>query len=235
MSYKYGPSIVTDGLVFYVDAANSKSYDGSAGGTTWTDLVGSNNGTLTNMETNPVNAGYVYDSANGGSLVFDGSDDYIEFSELTLSSLNISNGDPITISCFFKPHDLAQNMICAFFDAPRCYIETYPQSGGTVAHWGFGNTNNATTSTAFLQTNQIYNYTATYDGNIAKGYLNGGLDSTNTIGVQSYNTNNFRIAKYSNGSPLYGDLTVYYCQLYNKALTSTEVLQNYNALKNRFI
>ena len=37
MSYSYGKSIVTDGLVFYVDAANSKSYSGT--GTTWTDLV----------------------------------------------------------------------------------------------------------------------------------------------------------------------------------------------------
>ena len=224
MAFAYSPKIITDGLVFAVDAANKKSYPGS--GTTWTDLAGSNNGTLTN--------GPTFDSGDGGSIVFDGADDYIEFSGLTLSSLNISNGDPITISCFFKPHDLAQNMICAFFDTPRCYIETYPQSGGTVAHWGFGNTNNATTSTAFLQTNQIYNYTVTYDGNIAKGYLNGELDSTNTIGAQSYNTNNFRIAKWSNSNPFYGDLTIYYCQLYNKSLTPTEITQNYNALKSRF-
>ena len=225
MAFNYSPKIVTDGLILSIDAANKKSYPGS--GTTWTDLAGSNDGTLTN--------GPTFDSGDGGSIVFDGADDYIEFSGLTLSSLNISNGDPITISCFFKPHDLAQNMICAFFDTPRCYIETYPQSGGTVAHWGFGNTNNATTSTAFLQTNQIYNYTVTYDGNIAKGYLNGELDSTNTIGAQSYNTNNFRIAKWSNSNPFYGDLTIYYCQLYNKALSASEVTQNYNALKNTFI
>ena len=43
MSYKYGPSIVTDGLVFYVDAGNDKSYPGS--GTTWSDLIGGNDGT----------------------------------------------------------------------------------------------------------------------------------------------------------------------------------------------
>ena len=62
MSYKYGPSIVTDGLVFYVDSGNDKSYPGT--GTTWSDLIGSNDGTLTN--------GPTYDSANGGSIVFDG-------------------------------------------------------------------------------------------------------------------------------------------------------------------
>ena len=61
--------IVTDGLVFYVDAGNSNSYPGS--GTTWTDLAGSNDGTLTN--------GPTFDSGNGGSIVFDGTDDYVNF------------------------------------------------------------------------------------------------------------------------------------------------------------
>ena len=67
MAFSYSPKIVTDGLVFAVDAANKKSYPGS--GTTWTDLAGSNDGTLTN--------GPTFDSGNGGSIVFDGSDDYI--------------------------------------------------------------------------------------------------------------------------------------------------------------
>jgi hypothetical protein len=70
MSVKNRNSIVTDGLVFYVDAGNEDSYAGS--GTTWTDLVGSNNGTLTN--------GPTYDLGNGGSIDFDGSDDYAAFS-----------------------------------------------------------------------------------------------------------------------------------------------------------
>ena len=49
MAFNYLPKIVTDGLVFAVDAANKKSYPGS--GTTWTDLAGNNNGTLTNGPT----------------------------------------------------------------------------------------------------------------------------------------------------------------------------------------
>lgn len=78
--------IVTDGLVFYVDAGNSKSYDGVSGGTTWTDLVGSNNGTLTNMDTNPASGGYVYDSANGGSIVFDNANAYAQTGTITTFS-----------------------------------------------------------------------------------------------------------------------------------------------------
>ena len=46
MAFNYSPKIVTDGLVFAVDAANKKSYPGS--GTTWTDLAGSSNTSLDN-------------------------------------------------------------------------------------------------------------------------------------------------------------------------------------------
>jgi len=60
-------NIVGNGLVLHLDAGNSASYPGS--GTTWFDLKGTNNGTLTN--------GPTYSSANGGSIVFDGNDDYV--------------------------------------------------------------------------------------------------------------------------------------------------------------
>ena len=67
MATNGGPNIIEDGLVFAVDAANKKSYPGS--GTTWIDLAGSNNGTLTN--------GPTFDSGNGGSFDFDGADDSV--------------------------------------------------------------------------------------------------------------------------------------------------------------
>jgi hypothetical protein len=64
-----GPEINESGLVLCLDAGNTKSYPGS--GTTWTDLSGNGNtGTLVN--------GPTYSSANGGSIVFDGSNDYIQ-------------------------------------------------------------------------------------------------------------------------------------------------------------
>ena len=65
MAFFRGPNIVTDELVLALDAASPRSYPGS--GTVWNDLVGSNNGTLTNNPT--------FDSGNGGSIVFDGTDD----------------------------------------------------------------------------------------------------------------------------------------------------------------
>ena len=69
MSVIHHPNVVTDGLVAYFDAANRASYPGT--GTTWTELVAGNNGTLYNFE-----AGF-FDSAHGGSLDFDGTDSYV--------------------------------------------------------------------------------------------------------------------------------------------------------------
>jgi hypothetical protein len=64
--YAFG-KIVTNGLVLALDAADKNSYPGS--GTTWRDMSGNNsNSTLTNSPT--------FNSANGGSIVFDGVDDY---------------------------------------------------------------------------------------------------------------------------------------------------------------
>ena len=64
-------TIVSSGLVLHLDAGNASSYPGS--GTTLTDLSGSgNNGTLVN--------GPTYSSANGGSLSFDGVNDYVSVS-----------------------------------------------------------------------------------------------------------------------------------------------------------
>ena len=69
MALVHSPSIVTSGLVLCLDAANRKSYPSPFTGTTWTDLSGNgNNGTLEN--------GVVYSSGNGGSLSFDGVNDF---------------------------------------------------------------------------------------------------------------------------------------------------------------
>ena len=78
MSYSYGKSIVTDGLVFYVDAANSKSYPGT--GTDWADLSGDATATLTN--------GPTYSSNNGGYIDFDGSNDHVEVTGINVSALS---------------------------------------------------------------------------------------------------------------------------------------------------
>jgi hypothetical protein len=74
--------IISNGLILYLDAGNAASYPGS--GTTWTDVSGNiNTGTLTN--------GPTYSSANGGSIVFDGSNDYVLANNTNLNSLSLTS------------------------------------------------------------------------------------------------------------------------------------------------
>jgi hypothetical protein len=68
MAGTVAPNIVTDGLVLYLDAANVKSY--VSGSTTWVDIAAGNNVTLTN--------GPTFNSGNNGSIVFDGTNDYVQ-------------------------------------------------------------------------------------------------------------------------------------------------------------
>ena len=92
-AYLQSLGIVTDGMVLNLDAGTPLSYPGS--GTTWTDLSGNGrNGTLTN--------GPTYNSANGGSIVFDGSNDYISFNNVTTSSLGLTSSSGATLSCWLK-------------------------------------------------------------------------------------------------------------------------------------
>jgi len=91
MSLSRGPKIISNGLVLYLDAANNKSYPRT--GTTWYDLSGNNNnGTLTN--------GPTFNSANGGSIVYDGADDSVN---LSLVSSNVNN---VTTEVWFKANTL---------------------------------------------------------------------------------------------------------------------------------
>ena len=213
MSVKNRNSIVTDGLVFYVDAGNANSYAGS--GTTWSDLVGSNDGTLTN--------GPTYSSDNGGSIVFDGSNDYVL---VTGDITNLVNNYSIDI--WWDCND----------GEPRLYYSR--SSGGiTISSRGtakfkltkFGVTD-IYIGTCPTDTN-IHNVVVTYsstDG--VKVYLDGLLNgsSANTSNQNSYS--NIKIGTGQDGAH---DGNIYTTKIYNRVLSATEITQNYNALKNRFI
>ena len=73
-----GPNVVYNGLVLYLDAANNKSY--VSGSTSWNDLTSNQNvGTLTN--------GPTFNTGSGGSIVFDGVDDYVDCGNIYQTSM----------------------------------------------------------------------------------------------------------------------------------------------------
>jgi len=224
MAGSVGKDIVTDGLIFYIDAANKQSYPGS--GVLWGDLIQSNNGTLTN--------GATYVSVNSGAISFDGVDDFVNFSGFNVIS-ELGNGSPTTISCWFKPVHLDGRMLVACPGTPRYYIGCINYGGNYLVYWGFGDETNYGSSQAILSLNNIYNYLVTYDGTNVLGYLNGSLTETTNIGAQSYNSSNLRIGKYTDDFPINFNGDIYQALIYNRVLSAAEVLQNYNALKDRFI
>ncbi len=84
MAVSAGPSVIEDGLVFCLDAANKSSYAGT--GTTWADLVGGNNGVLTN--------GPTFSEESGGSVAFDGTNDKVSFNLTSdFSGVNLNDFD----------------------------------------------------------------------------------------------------------------------------------------------
>ena len=222
MSLNHSPAIVTDGLVLCLDAANQRSYPGT--GTTWSDLAGSNNGTLSN--------GPTFDSANKGSIVFDGANDTVN-TGVNPASL-VGNGNPATISAWFYSYTTDQRLIFGQGTTSRFYIEQYNRNGSLVAHWGFGNGQNSQTSQAFISTNTWYNYTATYDGSIAKGYLNGINTDTASIGGSKTYSGSLSVGSWGNNG-FYFSGRISTVNVYNRALTADEIRRNYEATVGRYI
>ena len=96
MGIKRGPTIVRDGLVLHLDAANIRSYPGS--GTTWTDITN-------NAQAAALNGGTAYSTSNKGTLDFDGTDDYIRVYPDISTDYNSGN---FTWSLWVKPDQLAK-------------------------------------------------------------------------------------------------------------------------------
>jgi hypothetical protein len=222
--------IVTDGLVLALDAADKNSYPGS--GTTWADLSGNgNNGTLTN--------GPTFSSANGGSIVFDGTNDYI----IDSSTVNMPTGSSSrTIQMWVYPTTNTNNFVQLGigFGGNQVYIVQYYRIGSPdyIFTDGVNGGNNLTISGAQLPTLNTWNFVVF--GNSGQNYfyyLNGVSRLTGTWPV-TLNTvgQKYVIGNRDDGSgfniPISGSIGL--VNIYNRALTESEILQNYNAQKSRF-
>jgi len=226
MAVGYNPKIATEELVLALDAGNAKSYPGS--GTTWTDLSGQgNNGTLTN--------GPTFSSDNGGSVVFDGTNDYANFGS------NILTSSTTEISCFFWIYPVSDGIILSVLG--QSSINTnYHHSSIEIGSSGelrmslwHGSLNNKVTSS--LSFNSWNNVGFTYSGTTLTGYLNGSSVGTTTFTWSKTSNFYFGIMAEDStnmGTSAYGHGNVSNFVIYKKALTASEVLKNYNALKVRF-
>ena len=216
-----GNEIILNGLIHCWDPANAKSYPGS--GTTLTDLVGDDDGTI---------SGATFDANNYGSLYFDGADDIVTLQ----TELNL--GITQTISFWLKQNrpTNAESMIGNSLANNYLF---YKQSGGIyfrsgTGYWVFSN---ADTLNNFQVTDWINVSIVRIAVNQTRFYINGTLTSEGTRNITA-GTNGDTLLKSIGAEPdLSYDFQGYISLLliYNRTLSDAEVLQNYNDTKHRFV
>ena len=238
MAIFYNPRIVTDGLVLALDAANTKSYPGS--GTAWTDLSGrGNTGTLTN--------GPTYNSANGGSIVFDGVDDYV-----TLGTPPILNGVrvPLTIIGWAKANSFASGGVNS-----RIIYSVYGYTGnfnsrlysmirvdfGVLKYFTSDSGSGFQSVGTFTPSLNVWNFYAVvvsgtlssptvqiFLNNSSESFSLGALTATPALDVD------FRIGGAESNFNEYWNGNIAQVSIYNRALSAAEISQNFEALRGRY-
>jgi len=239
-SFKWrGPDIVTNGLHLYFDAASPNSYYPEENSNTWKDISGNGwNGTM--------NASYIPASQ---SFSFNGTDQTITIN----SAATLAGQNQVTINLLWKPSSITAGIDKRMFyeetssdTFTRIGIEqdnTSVQLKWRVAAQDPAGTGGTLSSTAFLNaasTGSFYYISAVYDAINDRQviYVNGVQNAASTTAITALGTSTTR--GLSLGSAL--DWVGYYnaCQIaaahiYTRALTAAEVLQNYNAVKDRYI
>ena len=221
MGIAYNTSIVRDGLVLYLDAANKKSYP--ATGTTWNDLSGNGrNGTLTN---NPS-----YSSLNSGSIIFDGTDDFVQCSGSVTAT-------EATFLCWIRRNGDQGGYDGILFSRGSSVTGMMFQSSNQLAYAWNNAINTYTWNSGLTIPDLTWCMVAvSVTSTSATAYLcqSSGITSvTNTVSHTSTTLDNIKLGQDDFGGRLFtGNIAL--AQLYNRALTAAEITQNFNALRGRY-
>jgi len=228
MAFHRGPKVVTDGLVLALDAANVKSY--VSGSTVWSNLSGNNNsGSLIN--------GPTFNSANGGGIFFDGSNDYVD----VIPTSSGSAASSYTFSVWFYPNSALYSApfqrgvdgsgngwsLLAGVDTNKYRVGVVTISTGAVGY--------VVTSSVAAIANQWVNITGVWNaGSSLSLYVNGSFQSSRAITTTTLRSSNSgwvlgRLTTTSYSSQIISNTSVY-----NRTLSESEVQQNYNALRGRY-
>jgi hypothetical protein len=217
------PNVVIDSLQFYVDAGQVSSYPGT--GTTWYDISGnSRNLTMDSLS---------YNSNNGGYIIFDGSH---TADSVATYSINFSNGFTVESVAKFSGSGL-EGLFAFNNQMTSDYINVQAQDGINV-RWEIESGQSFTSSNS-LTSSTWYHFTCVYEGDsnntsgTARIYING--VENNTTSLNSNRTGQIQTSNFVLGlwdGYLTGNIAL--SRMYNKVLTPIEVLQNFNATKNRF-
>ncbi len=222
MAARVGSDIVENGLVLALDAADKLSYPGS--GTAWYDLSGnSNTGTLTN--------GPTFSAANMGSIVFDGTNDYVDCGNN--SSLQITQG---TISAWVKSttNDSTFRGIIVKATNYGLFIKN-----GYLVTYDWGNVVERASTTSIIDGNwknvaMTFTTNTGTPSNNAILYVNGVAVLTTTIKFSADDIQLLLGLGHPQSASQWLNGSIANSLVYNRVLTAAEILKNYTATKSRF-
>jgi hypothetical protein len=231
MSVAGGPDLIQDGLVLCLDAANTKSYPGS--GTAWTDLSGNGNNATTS-------GGPTFSSANGGGIIFDATNDYAAIPNS--SSLNPTTA--ISLCAFVNLSGYGSNYGPIIFKQNNytSNFEQYFMGIGGSGYFYVTVTGADRVSKAFnsgIDHRNTFSYVVTVISTITddiKLYVNGNLVASNSTFTSTFDisTNQVHIGGMPTVYTGYSNGRIFNASIYNRALSITEIRQNYNSIKGRF-
>lgn len=225
MTTIYSPNVVKTGLIFCADAANVRSYPGS--GTSLYDLSGLGN-TLT-----------IYGSATtstmGGATAFNLDTDGKYFAGTLSGTMPTTNA---TLEAWIYPGASEvtsgdRGTVILLSGASSIYMSWNKGNGYLSNYWyshtpeGYHETNGPSSRSTWTHWCSVWNNT---DGKLYQS-VNGNITSVTTSGNATTGTN-LNIGRESSGRQFSGGIAV--VRVYNTALTDTEVLNNFNALRGRF-
>jgi hypothetical protein len=229
MGLSHSPGIVIDGLIYSIDAANTRSYTGS--GNTVNGLISGFGGTLVN--------GVGFSSINNGCFFFDGTNDYIN-TNLTSSSIGLTSSN-FSIGLWAKVKDYStfnafvtrtSGAIAAPLDMYILNSVSYAP-GYLVVLLGNGTTWNTLQSSSQFPLAWTY-LVFTLNSSTMSLYYNAVFNSTTALAVpRGESANPIKIGTREDGAT-YMNGNIAQVQIYNRALSATEIRQNFNATRKRF-
>lgn len=223
MGIVYNASIVRNGLVLHLDAANKKSYPGS--GNTWNDLSGNgNNASLLN--------GPAFSSDFSGNLILDSTNDWIDCGNASIFSPPLLTASIMVRCSSFstRPHLFGRG------DGGAGNFYIVIETNGTLRFYNdVGSGWTIAANTAAFSLNTWTYVTVTHDGSFSRIFYNGTQRvSTARVGnLRSWQSNTLQIGSILNGNSLING-NVALVQLYGRALSANEIAQNFNALRGRY-
>jgi hypothetical protein len=223
MGFYRGPNIVRDGLVFAIDAGSERSYSGS--GTSVSSLIGTSTGTLVN--------GTTFNSDNGGSFSFDGTNDHIDMGTGLLSLQNSS----FSLETFIKWDGGSQDTFFGYHDggAAKKSIHWRIYSNGMLRFDFYSSSINSPAGSIIPNEWNHLILTFNYSTSKCICYKNGNVLNYGYIGpyLGDDAISTAKIGMWTSTENYGGKIPMF--RAYNRELTESEVLQNYNAQKNRFM